>query len=197
MIDGTTSSAGPKPAETRQRTSNSYVLERTAGLASTALAADGARCRSGDPADVGEPKQRCRMSMVDPLTADDYASVTQAARALHERGWRKQFTVNEMTDAWRQLVEQIERSYSWEVEEYTNDLSCRDWLALAWPMLTENVRAHRASELNELDARFRTATTDDHDGRLARFYRIETKDGWWWRRIPLLRRGQFARDLDG
>jgi hypothetical protein len=150
-----------------------------------------------DRVDVGQPKQRGSMALVDPLTADDYASVTQAARVLHERGWRRQFTVNEMTDAWRSLVEQIERGYSWEVEEYTNDLSCRDWLALAWPMLTENVRAHRESELDELDARFRTATTDDHDGRLARFYRIETKDGWWWRRIPLLRLGQFARDLDG
>jgi hypothetical protein len=152
--------------------------------------------RPRGPADVSEPKQRGSMTLVDPLTADDYASVTQAARVLHERGWRKQ-SVNEMTDAWRQLVEQIERGYSWEVEEYTNDLSCRDLLALAWPMLTENVRAHRKSELDELDARFRTATTDDHDGRLARFYRTETKDGWWWRRIPLLRRGQFARDLDG
>lgn len=75
------------------------------------------------------------MALAKPLTADDHASVTQAARLLHERGWRKQFTANEMTDAWRDLVKQVERGYWWEVEEYLNDLSGRDGLRWHGPCL--------------------------------------------------------------
>lgn len=63
-------------------------------------------------------------------------------------------------------------------------------------MLTERVRSLRQSEFDSLDARFMAGTVEDTDGRLARFYMVETKDGWWWRRLPRRRRGKFARDLD-
>jgi hypothetical protein len=113
------------------------------------------------------------------MTPADYESVEHAGRVLHGRGWRKKFS------AYDQLV-----------DEYTNDLSCRDWLALAWPLLTEHVRSVRQAELDALDARFIAATTEDAEGRLAHFYRVEAKDGWWWRRLPSQRHGEFARDLD-
>lgn len=67
------------------------------------------------------------------MTPGDCESVEHAGRALHGRGWRKKFSVNEMTDAWRRLVAEVEAGYDQPVCEYTNDLSCRDWLALAWP----------------------------------------------------------------
>ena len=121
----------------------------------------------------------------------------EAGRALAERGWRAAFTLNEMTDSWRSLVAEVESGYDQMVDEYTNDLACRDWLALAWPMLTERVRCARRSELDALDARFRAATDEDTSGRLARFYKVQDKDGWWWRRLPTQRQGEFARGLDG
>lgn len=67
-----------------------------------------------------------RMDAVEPLDADDYESVNRAARTLHEQGWRKAFTLNEMMAAWRSLVREVELGYDQMVEEYTNDLSCRD-----------------------------------------------------------------------
>ena len=70
------------------------------------------------------------------MTPEDYESVERAARVLYEQGRRKRFSVNEMTNAWRRLVAEIEPGYDQLVDEYTNDRSCRDWLALAWPMLT-------------------------------------------------------------
>ena len=130
------------------------------------------------------------------MTSEDYESVLRAGRVLHARGWRAAFSLNEMTESWRSLVAEVEGGYDQMVDEYTNDLACRDWLALAWPMLTERVRSIRRPELDALDARFRAATVEDTSGRLARFYRVENKDGWWWRRLPLQRRGEFARDLD-
>lgn len=130
------------------------------------------------------------------MTTEDYESVERAGRVLYEAGWRKSFSLNEMTSAWRALVAEIEAGYDQLVDEYTNDLACRDWLALAWPMFTDNVRSLRQGELDALDARFTMATIEDTDGRLARFYRIETKDGWWWRRLPRSRGGEFARALD-
>ncbi len=133
---------------------------------------------------------------METLDADDYESVNRAARTLHEQGWRKPFTLNEMMAMWRSLVREVESGYDQMVDEYTNDLSCRDWLALAWPMLSERVRAARQEELDSLDARFLAATSKDTEGRLGRFYRVESKDGWWWRRLPNQRLGVFSADLD-
>lgn len=135
------------------------------------------------------------MHPVDQLTPEDYESVHQAGRVLYERGWRKAFTVNEMTDAWKQLVVEVEAGYDQLVDEYTNDLSCRDWLAAAWPMLTERIRAARQAELDAIDARFLAATAEDTEGALACFYRVDSKSGWWWRRLPVRRKGVFAREL--
>lgn len=40
------------------------------------------------------------------MTPEDYESVERAGRLLHERGWR--MDINEMTDAWRLFVAEIE-----------------------------------------------------------------------------------------
>ena len=134
--------------------------------------------------------------MTDPhLTAEDYASVEQAEQLLRQRGWSRGFTLNQMTQAWAQLISQIEHGYQDVVEEYTNDLSCRDWLAQVWPLLTQRVRAARAPELTALDERFKAATVDDGGLALSHFYQIEGKNGWWWRRRPRLLLGEFAADL--
>lgn len=129
------------------------------------------------------------------MTAEDYESIDGASRELHTRGWRKAFTLNEMFEAWASLVAEVEQGYDQMVAEYTNDMACRDWLALVWPMLTERVRDARAEELKALDARFRAATLDDAGRAIGRFYRIENKDGWWWRRRPIKVAGEFAADL--
>lgn len=133
---------------------------------------------------------------MENLNAEDYESVRRAERTMHEQGWRKAFTTDEMVAMWRVLVGKVESGYDEMVDEYTNDLSCRDWLALAWPMFTPRVQAVRQEELDLLDARFMAATAEDTDGRLGRFYRVESKDGWWWRRLPTRRLGVFAADLD-
>ncbi len=106
------------------------------------------------------------------------------------------FSVNEMTSAWESLVGTVENGYEQMVDEYTNDLACRDWLAAAWPLFTERVRVARQEELDVLDGRFMAATIEDAEGALGRFHRATSTGGWWWRRLPKVRGGEFARDLD-
>jgi hypothetical protein len=130
------------------------------------------------------------------LSREDYESIERAGRELHARGWRKQFSLNEMPEAYETLVSHVEEGYEEMVEEYANDLSCRDWLALAWPMLSPRVQQIRIAELDALDYRFRAATVDDGGRVISRYFRIENKSGWWWHRRPLRTAGAFAADLE-
>jgi hypothetical protein len=125
------------------------------------------------------------------MQAADYESIERAGAELHAQGWRKAFGLNEMLSAYERLVTKVEEGYDEMVDEYTNDLSCRDWLALAWPML----RDARATELEALDTRFRAATVEDGGRALSRYFAVERKDGWWWRRRPARVAGTFAADL--
>lgn len=113
------------------------------------------------------------------LIDEDYESVHRAGKALHQRDWRRVFTLNEMFDVWASLVVEVENGYDeTSLHEFTNDMACRTWLAEAWPMLTERIHAARGAELAELDARFRAATIgrghggDDSPWWLSRSLRV-------------------------
>ncbi|MFE8015854.1 hypothetical protein ACFU3O_24295 [Streptomyces antibioticus] len=92
------------------------------------------------------------------LSADDYASIHKAGCALAAR-YGRVVTINAMLSAWTQFIEEIEDGFDAEYAfEYDHDLRCRDWLADAWPLLTETVRTLREGELRELDTRYLKAT---------------------------------------
>jgi len=99
-----------------------------------------------------------------------------------------------MLQAYQSVVGRIEEGYGETVYEYLNDLACRRWLALAWPLVTENVRQSRAADLRSLDDRFRAASTDDGGRSLGRFFKVDGESEWWCRR-PIKVRGDFAADL--
>ena len=126
---------------------------------------------------------------------EDDASVERAGRELHARGWRKAVSLDEMLRDYESVVGRVEEGYDETVYEYLNDLACRRWLALAWPLVTENVRKSRAGDLQSLDERFRAASTDDGGRWLGRFFKIDGESEWWWRRRPIRVRGDFAADL--
>jgi len=129
------------------------------------------------------------------LGQEDYASVERAGRELHARGWRKEFSLDEMLRAYERIVGRVEEGYDETVCEYLNDLACRRWLDLAWPLLTESVRQSRAADLQVLDDRFRAATIHDGGRSLGRFFKVDDGPEWWWRRRPVKARGDFAADL--
>jgi hypothetical protein len=90
-------------------------------------------------------------------------------------------------------VDKIERGYADLVDEYTNDLACRDWIHLVWPMVTDDVRNAYIGQLQAIDQRFVAATLEDGGQALSNFYRVENKSGWWWRRRPARVVGAMAR----
>ncbi|MER6445981.1 hypothetical protein [Streptomyces venezuelae] len=124
------------------------------------------------------------------LGADDYASIHGAGRALAGRHGGV-FTINAMLESWASFVEDVEDGFDAQgAFEYDHDLRCRDWLAEAWPMLTEAVRSLRGGELKELDARYLAATAA-LEGVGAE--RAEPGGGRWWR----YRRPRLVEDTYG
>ena len=119
-----------------------------------------ARDGCGSSHSTGQPSQ----------PREDYAPVERAGRELHARGRRKAFSLDEMLQAYESIVGRVKDSYDETACEYLNDLARRGWLAVAWPLVTENVRQSRAADLRALDDRFRAATADDGDRSLGRFF---------------------------
>ncbi|TQF03750.1 hypothetical protein E6W39_17820 [Kitasatospora acidiphila] len=114
---------------------------------------------------------------------------------LHQRGWRKAFTVAEMVDKWAWLVGEVERGYDDSIEEYTNDLYCRNWLHEAWLLLDDHTVLIWTSRIKQLDSRFLAATVHDDGLALDRFHGIPHPDLWWWRRHPRTLTGDLGRSL--
>ncbi|MFD8417000.1 hypothetical protein ACFV2Q_35575 [Streptomyces sp. NPDC059650] len=113
-----------------------------------------------------------------PLTAEEYAAVhTAVATGAGRRNDGRPWTLNALFEAWQDLVEEVEEGYGWCAPELDNHLWCRTALARVWRLLPPRVRALRRPQLDELDARFRTATIPWPD-------QDEEPHRWWTWRIP-------------
>ncbi|MEW1660124.1 hypothetical protein [Streptomyces sp. NPDC093707] len=117
---------------------------------------------------------------------------------LHQRGWRRAFTLAEMIDKWAWLVVTVENGYDDMVDEYTNDLYSRNWLHEAWVLLPGHAIVTWTPQIKEFDNSFRASTVFDDGQVLAQFHQISSfdpDDMWWWRRYPRLLVGDLGRDL--
>jgi hypothetical protein len=126
----------------------------------------------------------------DPSTAEDYASIDGAAEKLHRMGWKRRFSLNDVIDGWASLVSEVENGYRMTIDDYTNDLSIREWPERARPMRTDRVVRSMDARLAPLDARFREATEPILNNLPG------TGDSWWVRRLPKLLVDEFAEDVE-
>jgi hypothetical protein len=124
----------------------------------------------------------------EPLGSDDYESMQRASDEMTRRGWRG-YSLNAALSAWEHFVERVESGYTMTIDDYTNDLSIRQWPEEAREFLTPRVAASMDERLAIPDARFRKATTEA-SRRLAC-----PGDGWWVRRIPKVLVGELAEDV--
>jgi hypothetical protein len=85
--------------------------------------------------------------------------------------------------AWAQLSKEV-NAYTATVDDYTNDVCSRDYLAEVASLASESLRKAFKDQLASTDELFRASTVEDTDGRLGRFFRIGPEDGWWWHRRP-------------
>ncbi|MEV5689113.1 hypothetical protein AB0L68_39085 [Streptomyces sp. NPDC052164] len=124
---------------------------------------------------------------MEVLSTDDYESVHRASRGLAAR--YGMVTLNAMMEAWEALVQYVEEGFDAElVWEYAHMLRCRGWLAEAWPVFTDRIRAARQTELDALDARFQLSTVPLHG---------QAGDTRWHSRRPLLIVGGTSLELPG
>lgn len=124
-----------------------------------------------------------------PLGPEDYQSVLDAGRILHERGWIKACTLNEQVDAWQHMVESVEKGYAFTIDAYTNDLDVRGWLDQARSLVTHPVRRSLDDRLAALDARFMHATAAP--GR-----HMPGAGTEWWFRVPNILVGELHEDVE-
>ena len=114
--------------------------------------------------------------------------------ALRVEGWADFVTLDRELRVWKRLAEAV-NTYTATVDDYTNDLCSRDYLAALTARASARLQRSLGQLVVPIDELFRTATADDADGRLGRYYRIELNDGWWWNRRPSS--GPLAHYLTG
>jgi hypothetical protein len=122
-------------------------------------------------------------------------SEAEVSERLHQRGWRKAFTVAEMIEKWERLVSEVEQGYSHTIYEYTNDLYSRNWLREASGLLHDFVLQDWTPKLMALDNRFTAATIADDGAALSQFHKLREPDWWWWRRYPRILTGSLGKSL--
>lgn len=128
------------------------------------------------------------MASDEPPDGDDLASVHRAMATLEKLGWRRA-TLNERVAAWASLVDEVEEGYAMTIDDYTNDLAAREWLALALPMLVPRLQASLIERLEPRDERFRRATVTPAK-------HMPGAGGGWYYRLPRVLVGELAEDVE-
>ena len=103
--------------------------------------------------------------------------------ALRGEGWAEHTSLERELRAWDRLAGEV-NSYTGTVDDYTNDLCSRDYLELMQTRASLGLRHAIDQQLAPIDLAFRKSTLDDTDQRLARFFDVAVRDGWWWLRRP-------------
>jgi hypothetical protein len=103
--------------------------------------------------------------------------------SLQSRGWAKFITVERLIRDWQRVARRA-GDYQDTVDDYTNDLTARDGLAIVLSECPSPLRERLRPLIDDADNCFRDGTIDDQEGRLSRFFRIDHDSGWWWKRRP-------------
>jgi hypothetical protein len=138
---------------------------------------------------INENALSCRCARILPVSAcetavvGDEEQVQRIEAALRDEGWADHVSLARQLRVWTSLSEEV-NSYTATVDDYTNDLCTRDYLAEVASRASSHLRTTIEDHLASADEAFRASTVEDADGRLGRFFRIQPKDGWWWHRRP-------------
>lgn len=111
---------------------------------------------------------------------------------MRTAGWANHTSLRRELRAWSRLAAEVD-SYEGTIDDYTNDVCSRDYIAEFSAVASAQAREYIAEEVATADDRFRSSTVPDAAGLVGQYYRIDDKDGWWWRRRPA--GGRLANDL--
>lgn len=124
---------------------------------------------------------RPRCAKLPGVANDD--EVQRIESALRNEGWAEHASLARELQTWARLSVEV-NAYTSGIDAYTNDLCSRDYLAEMSARASTGLRRALDERMTSVDQTFRAATVEDTDVSLGRFYRIESRDGWWWRRRP-------------
>jgi uncharacterized membrane protein len=113
----------------------------------------------------------------------DGQQVQRIEAALRDEGWADHVGLARELRAWARLSEEV-NTYRATVDDYTNDLCSRDYLAEFASRASSDLRTTIEHHVAPADEKFHESTVEDADGRLGRYFRIQREDGWWWHRQP-------------
>jgi hypothetical protein len=113
-------------------------------------------------------------------------------RRLHADGWAAHVTVQRLLAGWVRLSDEV-GSYGLTIYDYTNDLMGRDALDLVLSWASGELTDRLLPAIQRADERFAEATIGDDRGVIGRYFRVDNKSGWWWKRLP--RAGRMMEEL--
>lgn len=102
---------------------------------------------------------------------------------LAQAGWAEHARLEREIRVWSRLARGV-NAYDATVDDYTNDLCSRDYIAELAARASIDLQAAIEERVRPADETFRESTVEDIDARLARYYRIDDGSEWWWHRRP-------------
>ena len=112
---------------------------------------------------------------------------------MRSTGWAPHTSLQRELAGWNRLSLEV-NSYVATIDDYTNDVCSRDYVAQVMSDASDTLRAEIEEHVVPADERFLSSTVVDDDDRIGRYHRVDLKDGWWWRRRPAA--GPLAQYLD-
>ncbi len=109
--------------------------------------------------------------------------VLRIETALRAHDWAEHTSLDREVEVWTRLAAEV-TTYALSIDDYTNDLCSRDYLAELIVHASSGLRDSVRERVAPADEVFRAATVTDADGQLARHIRIGPDNGWWWHRRP-------------
>lgn len=113
----------------------------------------------------------------------DASEVRRIESDMRAAGWASHTSLDREVRSWNRLAAEV-NTYEATVDDYTNDLCSRDYLEEFASRASDDLRANILERIAGADEMYAGATVEDTEGLLGEYYRIDLKDGWWWRRRP-------------
>jgi len=102
---------------------------------------------------------------------------------VHAAGKAAHTSLQRALKAWSDLAAEVD-AYAATIDDYTNDVCSRDYIAEFSAAASVEAQEYIAGAVAAADDRFRASTEPDDEGLVGQYFRIDRKDGWWWRRRP-------------
>lgn len=105
----------------------------------------------------------------------------------------------ELIDQWVEFTGDLDKGYSFDLDNWLNDVDVRELILEALPMFSREEMGEHALKLDQADATFRAATRDFKKcvwGKgTARKERWTPEKNWWYFRTPLSSNAQLEDEL--